>query len=124
LSYWKAAFGIQRRNAPPVLGTKFPSWKPKMIISFMNAGPLSNGCILWKRFWQQLKEHSSYDDFGKKGILQHLKDIKPAVMTVGGWFDARFIRSFKYLPNNRKPVKIIILLLWGHGVMEMGKKWS
>jgi hypothetical protein len=25
--------------------------------------------------------------FGKKGILQHLQDIKP-VMTVGGWFDA------------------------------------
>jgi hypothetical protein len=24
----------------------------------------------------------------KKGILQHLQDIKPAVMTVGGWFDA------------------------------------
>jgi hypothetical protein len=24
----------------------------------------------------------------KRGILQHLKDIKPAVMTVGGWFDA------------------------------------
>jgi hypothetical protein len=22
-------------------------------------------------FWQQLKEHSSYDDFGKRGILQH-----------------------------------------------------
>jgi predicted acyl esterase len=39
-------------------------------------------------FWQQLKDHSSYDDFGKRGILQHLKDIKPAVMTVGGFFDA------------------------------------
>jgi predicted acyl esterase len=40
-------------------------------------------------FWQQLKDHSSYDDFWqKRGILQHLKDIKPAVMTVGGWFDA------------------------------------
>jgi predicted acyl esterase len=37
-------------------------------------------------FWQQLKDHSSYDDFWR-GILQHLKDIKPAVMT-GGWFDA------------------------------------
>jgi predicted acyl esterase len=35
------------------------------------------------------KRHSSYDDFWqKRGILQHLKDIKPAVMTVGGWFDA------------------------------------
>jgi hypothetical protein len=33
-------------------------------------------------FWQQLKDHSSYDDFWQKsGILQHLKDIKPAVMT-------------------------------------------
>jgi hypothetical protein len=38
----------------------------------------------------------------KEGILQHLQDIKPAVMTVGGWFDAEFIRSFKYLPNNRE----------------------
>jgi predicted acyl esterase len=36
-----------------------------------------------------LKDHSSYDDFWqKRGILQHLKNIKPAVMTVGGWFDA------------------------------------
>jgi predicted acyl esterase len=62
-----------------------------MIISFMNAGPLSNLDAFYGKdneFWQQLKEHSSYDDFGKKGILQHLKDIKPAVMTVGGWFDA------------------------------------
>jgi hypothetical protein len=32
------------------------------------------------------KDHSSYDDFCKRDILQHLKDIKPAVMTVGGWF--------------------------------------
>jgi predicted acyl esterase len=34
------------------------------------------------------KDHSSYDDFWQRGILQHLKDIKPAVMTVGGFFDA------------------------------------
>jgi predicted acyl esterase len=47
---------------------------------------------------QQLKEHSSYDDFGKKGILQHLQDIKPAVMTVGGWFDAEDL----YGPLNTK----------------------
>jgi hypothetical protein len=26
--------------------------------------------------------------FGAGDILQHLNNIKPAVMTVGGWFDA------------------------------------
>jgi hypothetical protein len=36
-------------------------------------------------FWQQLKDHSSYDDFGKKRIFTTFKDIKPVVMTVGGF---------------------------------------
>jgi hypothetical protein len=38
-----------------------PSWKLKMIISFMNAGPLSNLDAFYGKdneFWQQLKEHS------------------------------------------------------------------
>jgi hypothetical protein len=44
-------------------------------------------------------------------------------MTVGGWFDAEDL----YGPLNtyqtiEKPVKIIILLLWGHGVMEIGQE--
>ena len=34
-------------------------------------------------------EHGNYDEFWKaRNLLPHLKDIKPAVMTVGGWFDA------------------------------------
>ncbi len=33
--------------------------------------------------------HPNYDEFWKaRNIRPHLKDIKPAVMTVGGWFDA------------------------------------
>jgi len=40
-------------------------------------------------FWNELNEHGTYDDFWKqRTILPHLKNIKPAVMTVGGWFDA------------------------------------
>jgi predicted acyl esterase len=54
------------------------------------------------------KEHSSYDDFWqKRGILQHLQDIKPAVMTVGGWFDAEDLYGpLNTYQNNRKPVKL------------------
>ena len=34
-------------------------------------------------------EHPNYDEFWKaRRILEHLHNIKPAVLTVGGWFDA------------------------------------
>ena len=34
-------------------------------------------------------KHGTYDDFWKaRNLRPHLKNIKPAVMTVGGWFDA------------------------------------
>jgi putative CocE/NonD family hydrolase len=40
-------------------------------------------------FWKELLEHDTYDDFWKaRTIVPHLKGIRPAVMTVGGWFDA------------------------------------
>jgi hypothetical protein len=79
LSYWKATplFGIQKQNAQqswyqmPDLGTKDDYQ------FFLDAGPLSLDKYYGKdnEFWQQLKDHSSYDDFGKKRILQHLKTL-------------------------------------------------
>ena len=37
-------------------------------------------------------EHTSYDDFWKaRAIWRHFKNITPAVLTVGGWFDAEDI---------------------------------
>jgi predicted acyl esterase len=35
-----------------------------------------------------VKDHSSYDDFWQKRVF-NMKNNKPAVMTVGGWFDAK-----------------------------------
>jgi hypothetical protein len=40
-------------------------------------------------FMSEMAEHPNYDDFWKaRRILDHLHNIKPAVLTVGGWFDA------------------------------------
>lgn len=40
-------------------------------------------------FWQEIINHPNYDAFWRKrGVAQHLKSVKPAMMTVGGWFDA------------------------------------
>jgi len=40
-------------------------------------------------FWQEMAEHPNYDEFWQsRNILPHLKGVKPAVMTVAGWYDA------------------------------------
>jgi putative CocE/NonD family hydrolase len=39
--------------------------------------------------WRQTVAHPVYDEFWKsRNIKNHLKNIKPAVLIVGGWFDA------------------------------------
>lgn len=40
-------------------------------------------------FWNDVVAHPDYDAFWQaRNLEQHLKNIKPAVMVVGGWFDA------------------------------------
>ena len=41
------------------------------------------------KFWNDLMSHPNMDDFWKaRNIRPHLKNVKPAVLTVGGLFDA------------------------------------
>lgn len=43
-------------------------------------------------FWNEVMRHPNYDEFWKiRNLRPHLRDIKPAVMTVGGLFDAENI---------------------------------
>ncbi|MBL8830197.1 MAG: CocE/NonD family hydrolase [Planctomycetaceae bacterium] len=40
-------------------------------------------------YWNEVMKHGSYDDYWQaRNLRPHLKNIKPAVLTVGGWFDA------------------------------------
>ncbi len=61
---------------------------------FLNMGPLKNvntDSFFYdpKSTWRQVIAHDTYSDFWKaKNIRPHLKNIKPAVLVVGGWFDA------------------------------------
>lgn len=80
-------------------------------------------------FWQQIVDHPNYDDFWQqRSLLPHLKNVKPAVMTVGGWFDAEDL----YGPLNiyraveqSSPGTYNTLVMgpWGHGdwARETGK---
>ena len=43
-------------------------------------------------FWNEMLDHPTYDAFWQaRNLRPHLKDVRPAVLTVGGWFDAENI---------------------------------
>lgn len=57
----------------------------------LDQGPLTSFDRWYKNnfFWQETVDHPSYDEFWQKRSLpKHYKKITPAVMLVGGWFDA------------------------------------
>jgi predicted acyl esterase len=58
---------------------------------YLTYGPLLNADKYYKDnfFWQETVNHPNYDEFWqKRGLLKHYNKVKPAVMLVGGWFDA------------------------------------
>jgi len=126
LSYWRATalFGYMK-DAPtkeawyqmPELGTE------DQYQFFLEHEPLTSLDSFYKEdnvFWQQLKDHSSYDDFWqKRNILPHLKDIKPAVMIVGGFFDAEDLygpfQTYKQIEKTSSNYNTIVYGPWSHG---------
>ncbi|MCA9174171.1 MAG: CocE/NonD family hydrolase, partial [Planctomycetales bacterium] len=77
-------------------------------------------------FWTESIKHEAYDDFWKsRNIRPHLKGVKPAVMTVGGWFDAEnlfgALETYKYIErNNPDTVNMLVMGPWRHGGWSSG----
>lgn len=126
LSYWRATalFGHEKEEPTseawyslPELGTQ------DQYQFFLDAGPLSNLNEYYKEdnvFWQQLKEHPNYDEFWqKRGIIQHLDDFEPAVMVVGGLFDAEDLygpfETYKAIERSGDNLSILVMGPWSHG---------
>ncbi|MDA9555540.1 CocE/NonD family hydrolase [Pelobium sp.] len=92
----------------------------------MDLGPLKNAQQYYKDnfFWQETIDHPNYDEFWqKRNLLPHLKNVKPAIMTVGGWFDAEDLRGplaiYKTIEKNNPGIyNTIVEGPFGHG------RWS
>ncbi|MEO0473968.1 MAG: CocE/NonD family hydrolase [Bacteroidota bacterium] len=91
---------------------------------FMDLGSLKNADKYYGEenfFWQELSSHPNYDEFWqKRRIIDHLKDVKHAVMVVGGWFDAEDLygplNTYRsYEDNNPGTYKTIVMGPFGHG---------
>ncbi|HVX59009.1 MAG TPA: CocE/NonD family hydrolase [Pirellulales bacterium] len=72
-------------------------------------------------FWNEAMQHGSYDDFWKaRNIRPHLKNIRPAVMTVGGWFDAEnlfgALETYKQVEKSSPDASTVLVMgPWRHG---------
>ena len=95
-------------------------------------GPLSEARKRYlkgkREWWDELMAHGQYDDFWKaRTPLPHLKNVKPAVLTVGGWFDAEdlwgalntYSTIEKYNPG---AANFLAMGPWSHGAWNDGEE--
>lgn len=88
-----ANFGRPRPEPTKKIDFKFDHAMRDGYRFFLEMGPLKNADAKHFKgevaYWNEVMRHGVYDDFWKaRNLRPHLKNIKPAVLTVGGWFDA------------------------------------
>ena len=78
-------------------------------------------------FWNELLDHPDYDAFWQaRNLRPHLKGVQPAVLTVGGWFDAEnlygALQVFKTVAHQSPATdNRLVMGPWSHGAWERSK---
>lgn len=120
----------QPRPVPGVYkpnGFKFPTHDGYKF--YLELGPMKNVNNYYKNniaFWNEMTQHETYDEFWEKRNLRpHLKNIKPAVLTVGGWFDAEnlygALQTYQSVEKQSpKTQNSIVMGPWVHGGWNRG----
>lgn len=101
---------------------------------FLNYTPIKkiNDEILKNQipFWDSLTVHGTYDYFWKsRNNLQYMKKFKPAILIVGGWYDAEDmfgpLNIYKTIEKNDSDNNTkIVMGPWIHGGWNFGKRDS
>ena len=143
LSYFRATslFGTPKDKPTDTAWYKLPELNTQdQYQFFLDAGPLSNLNKYFQYekldnpaiqnndkvddfFWEELKEHPNYDEvWQSKGIIQHLKNVKPTVatMVVAGEFDAEDLygplETYKTIEKyNKNNYNTLVFGPWSHG---------
>lgn len=92
---------------------------------YLKMGPLADSDKRYfhppNPYWVDQVEHATYDDYWQsRNILPHLKNIKPAVLIVGGWFDAEdlsgTLKSFRAIKTQSPSTPLwLVMGPWAHG---------
>lgn len=119
------AFGRPQPSEALLAGSRFEIDGPDAYTFHLSAGPLANydekffkGQV---KFWRELLENDTYNDFWKaRDLRQYVTNLKPAMLTVGGWFDAEDVygplRLYESVEKqNPGAVNMLVEGPWSHG---------
>jgi putative CocE/NonD family hydrolase len=111
-------------------GAPFNFGGPDEYKFFLEMGPLSNADAKYfhgqSPGWTEMMEHGTYDQFWKdRNLLTHLRTIKPAIMSVGGWYDANnfygALHVFESIEQQSPGTQnILVVGPWSHGQWSRG----
>lgn len=129
MGYFKTfpVFGVQKTKAEDkawYADQSIKSTSKDGSVFYNQLGTLKEGVDKYYKnnfFMQEIVNHPNYDEFWKsRNLLPHLKNIKHAVMTVGGWFDAEDLAGplniYKAIEkNNPKAKNTLVMGPFSHG---------
>jgi len=120
-----STFGVARDSLRTNFPDQFDFGTPDGYQFFLNLGALQNADKRYFHgnidFWNKTVAHPNYDEFWQsRNILPHLKNIKAAVMTVGGLFDAEDLygplKTYRAIEKqNPKIFNMLVMGPWSHG---------
>ena len=120
-----SGFGKPRPVPTPVSSAGFTFGTNDAYRFFLDLGPLGNADARFLGgaipFWEDLMSHGTYDSFWQeRNLLPHIRAITPAVMVVGGLFDAEDLYgplSIYAMMKKESPGTPCSLILgpWQHG---------
>ena len=98
---------------------------------FLDMGPLANADVKHFKgtspYWLDSLKHGNYDDFCKSRDLRpHVNKVKPAVLTVGGWYDAEDLAGTLHCYQRVAatspdcPQNVLVMGPWVHGGWSRG----
>jgi hypothetical protein len=125
-----AGFGRPRTGPGLPTPSRFNHGTPDGYKFFLEMGPLPNANKKYFKneikIWNEWMEHGDYDDYWRaQNVPQHLTQVTPAIMTVGGWFDAEDLygplKIYEAIEkNNPKTYNTLVMGPWCHGCWARG----
>ena len=120
-----ANFGHARPEPTTRRPQRFHHGTPDGYQFFLDIGSLKNVNARYFNdriaFWNRMVEHPNYDAFWKaRNLLPHLKNVAPAVMTVGGWYDAEdlygIFHTYQAVEKQNPGIfNVLVIGPWRHG---------
>ena len=123
-------FPVRRAPERPQPRPSYDYGTPSGYDFYLQMGPLYPGAarlgLAENPYYRSNLDHTSYDEYWKaRAIWRHFKGIAPAVLAVGGWFDAEDIagplRTHATLKSDSPATKNhLVMGPWTHGSWARG----